>query len=77
MFYCKQCEGCAYNTMKYAEGCECFTELPWGCRNYTVEEGKRKRERQMKYYKERTEAPLKLKYVHVSGGAGKYMLTKA
>jgi len=75
MFYNKQCLGCAYNTNKYVDGCECFTEIPVGCRNYTIEEDKRKREKQMEYHKQRTLEQPKLKYVRLSGGSGKWVLT--
>ena len=76
MFYCDQCKGCAYNTDKYEDGCECFTELQLGCRNYATKEDKQHREKQMEYHKQKLHQEPKLIYKHISGGSGKWVLTR-
>jgi hypothetical protein len=48
----EQCIGCAYNTRKYATGCEAFEVCPKNCMNYTTEEEKQNREHKITRYKE-------------------------
>jgi hypothetical protein len=73
MFYCDQCKGCAYNTDKYNRGCECFTEVQVGCRNYITPEERVRRESAMRAYEiKHSQRPL-LIYKRISGSCGKYV----
>ena len=73
MFYCDQCKGCAYNTDKYNRGCECFTEVQVGCRNYLSEEDRVRRENAMRAYEVRHSQRPKVVYKRISGSGGKYV----
>ena len=67
MFNHSWCEGCAYNTNKYAQGCEAFTEMPFLCENHTNKDRKHEIESVIKLY-----GKTKISYNAFSGGCGKY-----
>jgi hypothetical protein len=69
MFFNSKCRGCAYNTNRYAKGCECYTDIPIRCQNYITEEEKIMRENQIKMYNKKSE----ISYVQFSGSCGKWL----
>jgi hypothetical protein len=70
MFNYEWCKGCIYNTNKYAQGCECYTEAPYLCDNYTSKDEKYKKnqiETMIKMYEK-----SKVKFNAFSGACGKF-----
>lgn len=71
MFNHEWCEGCVYNTNKYPQGCECFTEMPYLCENHTIEKSRKNEiEATIKLY-EKMKKNLS-PYIAFSGACGKY-----
>jgi hypothetical protein len=73
MFSDLWCQGCLYNTNKYANGCECFEgkEPPYLCNNLTIEKTRKNEvEAMIEIYRKMKENSSP--YVAFSGACGKY-----
>ena len=72
MFHNDFCKGCAYNTNKYAVGCEAYEEMPRRCMNHTSRSEKKERQEVIAAYTNNKEGFNPVNFVRFSGSCGKY-----
>jgi hypothetical protein len=73
MFYAKQCMGCGWNSGRFPNGCEAFTEMPTMCRNYITYEERWKIEKKMEDHEFNSDI---IHYKRISSSSGKWIRGK-